>query len=337
MRYRNIIFHVSVLFLPLFAAGCSQTKLGGDQGAPGVSGSAGPAGAQNAAAELERCDHQLGIITLVESQDATFKITLQQLGLSSPIPVVKLIAKQSGCFRVVDRGVAMQTMQQERQLSQQGETRAGSNLGGGQMVTPDLAVTVDVLWKGDTGGGGGGVGAIGGGGWGAIAGAIAGGFKSSSAQAMMTLTDVRSSEDVSIAQGTATSNDFSIGTALFGGTWGGGGGAAFGAYSSTPEGKTVTAALVDAYNNVVRSVRAMPPLPSMAQASATAAPGVQKGWIVNGNIMLRETPDKNGAVLGRLTPGTVVVPTGESKNGWMKVASGDTVGWVFAQNLHQQQ
>lgn len=316
-------------------AGCSQTQLGSDKGATGVSGSAGPNGAVNASAQLEKCSQPLGIITLVESQDASLSTMMQMLHVTSPVPVIKLIAMQSGCFRVVDRGAAMKTVTQERELTQAGETRSGSNMGGGQLVTPDLAVTVNVLWDGKTGGGGAGVAAAGLIPGGALFGALAGSMSEHSAQSMLTLTDVRTSMDVSIAQGTATTRDFGMFSAL-GGIGGGVAGiAGIGAYANTPEGKTVAASLVDAYNNMVRAVRGMPPLPSVASAIPVGG-NSQHGWVANGNLILRDGPTKNSSAIGRLTPGTSVVPTGRTENGWKEVAYGELVGWVPGRNIRQQ-
>ena len=45
--------------------------------------------------------------------------------------------QQSNCFIVVERGRAFANMQGERALMAQGQTRAGSNMGGGQIVAAD--------------------------------------------------------------------------------------------------------------------------------------------------------------------------------------------------------
>ncbi len=319
-------------------SGCMQeTTMGGQQGP--VTGSAGPNGSTNASAQLERCDQALGVIALVESQDPGLQQNLSGLGLGSPIPVLRLLMQQSNCFMVADRGQAMQTIQQERQLNSSGETRGGANMGGGQLVAADLALTPNIIFSGNTGGGGGGISTLLPGLGGVLGGAVMGSMKFTSAQSVLTLTDVRSGLQISAAQGTATARDMSIGAALFGAGSGGALGGALGGYSNTPEGKVIAASMMDAYNNVVRTVRGMPPLPSVAALRGTAVNGTAsqaKSLVTNGNLNLRGGPGTSNEVIGKLTPGTVVTPTGTKKDGWVEVKMGDTVGWVLERNLRHQ-
>lgn len=330
---------VSIATLGLLGGCVSETTMGGGAQNDTVSGGAGPNGAQNASSQLEKCSQPLGIITLVESQDMTMAQMLQSLKLTSPTPVLKLIIQQSGCFQMVDRGLAMQTIKQERELTGMGETRTGSNMGGGQIVTPDLAVTPNILWSGQTGGAGGGLAGMAPGWGGLVAGAVMGAMRESKAQVMLTVTDVRSTLQLAAAEGNATSNDFSLGAALFGGGFGGAGGGAFGAYSSTPEGKTITAALVDAYNNVVRSVRGMPPLPSIAQLRQPSPSAISgETWVANGKLVIYAHASSKSEVIGRLTPGTVVERTGNfSKDkSWTEVQAGENRGWVRSSTIHRK-
>lgn len=343
--------------LALAAAGllaaCAQstTTLGTDQGP--VSGSAGPGGASNASAQLERCDKPLGIITLVESQDPGVGQALAGYGLGSPIPVLRLLMQQSNCFIVADRGQAMQNILQERQLNQSGELRGGANYGGGQLVAADLALTPSVIFSGNTGGSNAGIAAgfipgIGG----LVAGSLANSVKFTSAQSVLTLTDVRSGLQISAAQGTATARDVNIGGALFGAGGGVGGAVGLGNYSNTPEGKVVSAALMDAFNNVVKTVRGLPPLASVAAAqqvplggarpaagaAATASParaGIQAGktYVTSGNLNLREAPSATSGIVGKASVGTQVVATGQTRNGFAEVKFGDFQGWVLQNSL----
>lgn len=251
------------LALAIVLGGCmSQTTLGTNQGP--VTGAAGPGGAVEASAQLERCERPIGTVTLVESQDPTMAQQLAAFGLGSPIPVLRLIMQQSGCFRVVDRGAAMQTVMQERALARSGEAQAGSRMGGGQIRTADLALTPNIIFSGRTGGGGAGlVGAILPGWGGLLASGLLGALKFTSAQSVITLTDVRTTEQIGVAQGTATAQDLSLGAALFGAGGSGALGGAIGAYANSPEGRVIAASLMDAHNNLVKVVRGMPPLPSV--------------------------------------------------------------------------
>lgn len=260
MRRLSKILAIGVGALALTA--CQQTTMGTQQGV--ISGAAGPSGG-TASAQLERCDRPLGVIALVEGQDPSMQASLASFGLGSPIPVLRLLMQQSNCFQVVDRGQAMQNIMQERDLAQQGHSRRNSNMGGGQLVAADLVLSPNIIFSGNTGGGGAGLaGALIPGWGGVLASSVMGSVKFTSAQSVLTLTDVRSGIQVSAAQGTATARDMNLGAALFGGGWGGGMGGGVGGYSNTPEGQVIAASLMDAYNGVVRTVRGMPPLPSVS-------------------------------------------------------------------------
>ncbi|NJO56054.1 MAG: peptidoglycan-binding protein [Rhodospirillales bacterium] len=203
---------VAVLIPVLALSGCLSETTMGAGGGP-ATGAAGPGGATNASAQLETCSQPLGTIALVESTIPG----LAQYGLSSPIPVLRLISQQSGCFMVVERGQAFSSMMQERQLMKSGEMRRDSNFGGGQIVAADLTLTPNIIFSGNTGGGGAGaaLGAIPG--WGGvIAGALAGSLKFTSAEAVLTMTDNRSGLQLAAASGSATARDINIGSALFG-------------------------------------------------------------------------------------------------------------------------
>ena len=67
---------------------------------PAVQGSAGTAGnAQGQELAIRTCEEPLGTMALVERQDS---FALAQYGLESPIPMLRLMAAQSGCFAVVE-------------------------------------------------------------------------------------------------------------------------------------------------------------------------------------------------------------------------------------------
>jgi len=154
---------------------------------------------------------------------------------------------------VVERGAAgMRAMSRERELMQSGEMRGGSNFGRGQMVASDYALSPEIVFSADNAGGIGGVlgGLIGGGRGRAIA-AVGGGLQTREASAMLTLVDNRSGVQVAASEGSASKTDLN----LFGGLFGGGGGAGLGGYTNTPQGKVITAAFMDAYNQMVRSLR----------------------------------------------------------------------------------
>ena len=162
-----------------------------------------------------------------------------------------MMIQQSNCFIVVERGVGMQNMMQERALASAGQSRAGSNIGGGQMVAADFVLTPSVVFSENNAGGvGGAVGGL----LGGKAAAVAGGLKFKEAQTSMLVADSRRGVQVAAAEGSTKKADMRLGGALFGG----GGGASAGGYGNTNEGKIIAAAFMDNYNKVVGVVRGDP-------------------------------------------------------------------------------
>jgi len=214
-----------------------------------ATGSTGGSTTQNANPGLERCSATLGTMAIYEDRNEPWYYHLtNDLRLPSTVPVIRLLAQQSNCFVVVERGKAMSQMMQERQLMQSGEMRSGSNFGKGQIVAADYTVTPSITFSsGDTGG----AGAVIGGLLGSVAGAVAGGFKTSDASTMLTMIENRSGVQLAAAEGSARNTDY----ALLGGMFAGGGVGGAGAYSKTPEGKVIVAAFTDSMNNLIKAVK----------------------------------------------------------------------------------
>lgn len=82
------------------ACGEKKTELG--EGSSEVTGSAGPAGAQGANPTLERCEQPIATVALLENPRGYVMPSAVNLP-PTPVPLVKLLMQQSGCFRVVDR------------------------------------------------------------------------------------------------------------------------------------------------------------------------------------------------------------------------------------------
>jgi curli biogenesis system outer membrane secretion channel CsgG len=195
--------------------------------------------AQGETVQLPKCSAPLGTVALVEDQDPA----LAQHGLSSPIPVLRLMIAQSGCFNVVDRGQALTRIQQEQQLT-------GTAAGKRNLVAAQYFLTPNIVFKDKgTGGGGLGLGGLLPGYVGLVAGAV--GYEDSQAQTVLFLTQTDTGLQVAVAEGAAATKDWNLLGIGFGGGLGGVGGG----YSDTPLGKTVTAALVDAYGKLVRQLQ----------------------------------------------------------------------------------
>lgn len=237
--------------IALALAGCSGTMptMGGSKGT--VTGAAGGAAAEGQNTQLTRCDETLGTLAVEEDQAAPWYVQLRHYNLGSTVPVLRLMIQQSNCFVIVERSAAgMHLMQQERALQQSGEMRGGSNMGPGQMVAADYTMrpSIQFAQKG-TGGVGGALGGLGF--LGAAVGAVAGGLKSNEAATTLLLIDNRSGVQISAAEGSAKNYDFNVAGGLFGG----GLGAGAGAYSNTPEGKIITAAFADSFNQMVGALK----------------------------------------------------------------------------------
>ncbi len=208
--------------------------------------------AQDSAPAVEKCARELGTLAVAEPQSYTMA-GLGRYGLGSPSTLLRMIAQESGCFAVVERGVAMQNLQQERALAANGQLQADSNIGGGQLQGADFVMTPAVQFSDDTGGVGGMVGGLLGRAGGVLGhlGGLAGGVKFKEAETTLLVADVRSGIQVASAEGKASKMNFSIG----GWGWGGLGWASAGGYSKTPEGKLIAASLLDNYNKIVLAVR----------------------------------------------------------------------------------
>lgn len=242
--------------LPLFCcaaaallAGCAGPINMGDSSAKTVAtGAAGGANAQAANQQLERCSKTLGTLTIVEeaNQPWLYQLT-QEYHVQSTVPLLRLIIQQSNCFVVVERGRAFQNMQAERELMARGDLRKTSNLGKGQMVAADYTVTPSISFSArGTGGAGAAIGGL----LGSIGSLIGGSVRSNEASTMLLLTDNRSGIQLSAAEGSAKNWDFGVVAGLFGGGFAGGSG-----FSNTPQGKVLTAAFMDSYNQMVKALR----------------------------------------------------------------------------------
>jgi hypothetical protein len=320
--------------------GITDMKKG--EGGSAVKGSAGPSGSSDSASDLERCDKPMGAMAVVEPQSHILA-SLSRYRLQSPVGIIRLMIQQSNCFIVVERGVGMQNMMQERALARGGELRQDSNVGGGQMVTADFILTPAVVFSEDNAGGvGGAVGGVVGGlfgrGAGAVLGGVAGGLKFKEAQTSMLVADARSGVQVAAAEGSAKKADFRLGGLLGGAGIGGGGAAAAGGYSNTNEGKVLAASLADNYNGIVRAVRSSPSLQRNVGTLATeAGTQIKAGAVFNqgdvlrpkiANVRLLSRPADDAPSTVMLGKADELIFMGKEQDGFVNVETGRGSGWV---------
>ena len=329
-----------VAALPLFglmslsaAAAEGPLSMKKGQGGSEVQGSAGPGGSQGDNG-LEHCDKPMGAMAVVEPQDYVSQ-SLSRYGLQSPTGLIRMMVQQSNCFIVVERGIGMQNMMQERALQESGELRQNSNMGGGQMVSADFVLTPAVVFSENNAGGvGGALGGLIGGRSGNVIGAVAGGLKFKEAQTSMLVADARSGVQVAAAEGSSKKADLRLGAALFGGGAAGG----LGGYANTNEGKVIAASLMDNYNNIVKSVRGQPSLQrDVGSLADEAGKKTKSGAVFNegdtivpkiANVKLFASPADSAKTVATLSKGDEMIFMGEEKDGFLKVESGSGSGWV---------
>jgi ParB family chromosome partitioning protein len=124
--------------------------------------------------------------------------------------------------------------------------------GKGQVVASDYGLSPEILFSNSNASGMGGMlGALIGGRDGRAVANFTGNIQTKEASAMLTLVDNRSGVQVAAAEGSASKTDLN----LFGGLSGNSGGAALGGYTNTAQGKVIAGAFMDAFNQMVRSLR----------------------------------------------------------------------------------
>ena len=275
---------------------------------------------QQQMAEIPQCATPLGTISVLEPEDGTNWWSGQQL--PAPSRLIKVFVSKSRCFTLVDRGAGMAAAQSERALAAEGDLRRGSNIGKGQIRAADYVLVPDLVGA-NSNASGNSIGGLLGGLVGGRAGAVIGGlnFKSKTADVVLTVTDVRSSEQVALAEGSAKKTDIGFGAsgALFGGS--GLGAAGVGGYANTEIGQVITLAYLQAYANIVNQLGGLP-------ADASAA-NVTQALRVTRAARLLANAKGTGSAVRSLDPGMLLYPTG-AKEGLMWEVEDElgNKGWV---------
>lgn len=287
---------------------------------------AGPAfAATDAQPQLPHCSSRIGTVAVNEPQSGNPWWT--SMNLESPAALIKVYVAQSGCFTLVDRGKGLQAAEQERALAGEGEMRVGSNIGKGQMKTADYVLVPDIASSNGNAGRtniGGILGGLIGHGIGAAIGGVS--LSKKSADVVLTLTDVRSTEQVALEQGHSDKTDIG---------WAGGGGAGFfggfaaggaSSYANTEIGKVIAMAYLDAYSKMVAELQRNAPNPK--------ADNVQQAVRLNEPTKLYAQANLHSSVVRSLTPGMMLYPTGDKVGIWWKVSDElGNVGWVVSTKL----
>ena len=270
--------------------------------------------------ELPHCATPVGTASIKEPERNWWG----PLGLGSPESLIKLMASRSGCLRIVDRNGGLAMREQERELGASGELQRGSNLGRGQVKAADYAIIPDITDSNSDAGGGGVGGALGGivgGRFGAVLGGVK--VKRSEAHVLLTLVNIRTTEQEYVAEGTAQKTDVG---------WGAGGGYAFfgavgGGYSNTDIGKVIAAAYLNAFVDLVHHLQGVAPGEASAQAPTQA-------YTVTSSIIMRKTASPEAARVRAFSSGDLVYPTGRKDGIWWEVDDENgNRGWVSSTKI----
>jgi curli biogenesis system outer membrane secretion channel CsgG len=274
-------------------------------------------------AEIPTCSHKLGAMAIHEPQNRWWV----PLGLESPEALLKVFVMKSGCFTLVDRGAGFAMAQQERALAGNGTLQGGSNVGAGQVRAADYILVPDIVSRNGNASGTNVGGLLGGfipGGFGAVVSHI--NISSKTADVVLTVTNVRTSEQQAMDEGHGSQTDVGFGFGGGWGGWGGFGGMGISNYQNTAIGQVVVLAYIDAYTKLVGDLgglSANAKADAPAQAVTLARPGV-----------LRVSADAKGKVLKPLDAGIILYPTGNTDGVWVEVS--DEVGnkgWVSRLSL----
>ncbi|MEZ5664421.1 MAG: hypothetical protein R3E94_12980 [Burkholderiaceae bacterium] len=220
-----------------------------------ATGAAGGGTSVNANSNLQRCDAPLGTIAVDDGRDKDWWASYgRATQVTSIEPLIRLAVQQSNCFVITSIG----SNRTESRISaitdkqrNSGEFRAGSKQQKGQRVAADYYMEPAIIINNDsTGGLAAGIGGLLGS-RNRNLGVLAGSLESKVSVVTLTLFDIRSGVQLSISEGNATATNWGAALGAFGPSAAG----SLGGFSRTPEGKATVAAFMDAYNNMVISLR----------------------------------------------------------------------------------
>jgi curli biogenesis system outer membrane secretion channel CsgG len=274
-------------------------------------------------AEIPNCSHKIGTLAVREPQNRWW----DGLGLESPEALLKVFVMKSGCFTLVDRGAGFAMAQQERALASGGTLQQGSNVGMGQVKAADYILVPDIVSKNGNASGtnvGGILGGFIGGGVGALVSNI--NISSKTADVVLTVTNVRTSEQQAMEEGHGSKTDVGIGFGGGWGGWGGFGGAGISNYQNTAIGQVVVLAYIEAYTKLVGDLGGL-----SAQASADAP---SQSVTMQRAGRLYTTASEKSKVVRPLDAGMMLYPTGNKNGVWWEVKDElGNQGWVSSLSI----
>lgn len=314
--------HTAVILGALMLAG----GVAGQAQAQWSGGSRAQEQRRDAASDIPVCQRPLGTLSVVEPTGGTHWWTGYQL--PEPSRLIKVYVSRSRCFTLVDRGAGLAASQYERDLGASGALRNRSNVGQGQIRAADYVMVPDLVSQNSDAGGSGGAAGLLGNLIGGNAGRIVGGLnmRSKTADVVLSVTDVRSSEQVAVADGSARKNDISFrGSAS---SWGSTLGAAgVGGYANTEMGQVIAMAYLNAYKDVVAQLGGLP-------ADASAANAQQALRVTRSGRLLRDA--RGSASVRSVEAGMLLYPLGGREGLMIEVEDElGNKGWISSESVEQ--
>lgn len=229
------------------------------------------------------CDGPIGTLRIVEPDDgmgawATY-------GLPAPTRMLRVMANDSKCFTILDRGAGFAAAQAERELAMGGLLQEDQNIGDGQILGADFILIPDIVSQNEHAGGS----QIGG-----SASGEGGGFRrglfsamttvatmgvtgrmnsrKQTADVVLTLVDVRTSQQLASVSGEAKITDRAWSSALAASSPQGRGNLHAGRWENTEIGKVILKAYEDAFAEMVRELQRNPPRSHLQARQAAPDP-----------------------------------------------------------------
>ncbi|MFN3991035.1 MAG: SH3 domain-containing protein [Erythrobacter sp.] len=267
--------------------------------------------AKDAGPQLVTCEESLGVVALVDGDQAGWA----KWGLGSPRALIHALIRESGCFTLDNpnddtpaRFLMTAIAGSEEEVDQGMELAKGAAMEG--LIRSGAAGSV---LRGVPFGG-------------AALGMFGGiGGKKQTVAAGLKVVSPANGLTVAAGQGVVRKSTINFGGAGYG--WAAGAANASG-YQSTPNGKMLAEAFIQAFNEIV-SQREL-----MASAPATAAPAAAKNALVAADTVMRSGPSATAGSVRSLRKGTELIPTGKREGLFLEVKdSFGTTGWVSVEDL----
>lgn len=217
----------------------------------------------SAALGSKTCPESAGSLRIVEPDDGMG--AWASYGLPAPTRMLRVLVNDSRCFAVLDRGVGFAAAQAERALAQAGHLQDDQNIGAGQMLGADFVLIPDIVSQNPNAGGSNvGVQAASGQKRGLMAGmlnvatlGISGRMSSNrqTAQVVLTLVDVRTSEQLVSVTGEAKITDRAWSAMVNASNVQGNAGVRLGSWENTEIGKVIQEAYEEAFEQMVADIQ----------------------------------------------------------------------------------